>query len=134
MLTFLLVSTCDTAIHFAAQLVEYVVLTADEIEYEKLVQGLRAIAMAWGHGSKGYEETLAILNMVKKEAFNYSLTAARAWLLVKSVLHSGKHITHEIISFMENLENNGITHYTILIKCKESSKKLIAGKFTTMRL
>ena len=107
-------------------------LTADEIDYEKLVQGLRAIAMAWGHGSKGYEETLAVLNMVKEEAFNYSLTAARAWLLVKSVLHSGKHITHEMIAFMENLENNGITHYTILIKSEENAQKLIAGTKSKM--
>ena len=103
-------------------------LTADNIEYEKLIESLRAITMACGHGSKGYEETLAILNMVKEEAFNYSLTAARAWLLVKSVLHSGKHITHELIAFMENLENNGITHYTILIPESEDPKKLVAGK------
>ena len=125
----ILVSNCDTATHFAAQLVEYVVLNADKIQYINLIKGIRAVALSWGHGTKGYEETLTILNMVKEEAFNYSLTAARAWILVKSLLHTGKHVTHELISFMENLENNGIIHYTIFINEHEPTEKLIAGKF-----
>ena len=121
-------SKSEAAVHFAAQLVEYVVLNADKLKYENIVKGLRAVAQAWGHGTNGYEEAVAILNLVKEEAFNYSLTATRAWILVKSVLHYGKHLTRELISFMENLENNGIMHYTLFIEKHEPDRRLIAGK------
>ena len=119
----------DAAIHYGARLVEYMVLSAHRLEYNKIVSGLRAIAYAWGHGTKGYDETLLALNMLKEEAWNYTLTPSRAWLLVKSVFHSGKHLTHEIIAFMDNLEANGVIHYHIFIKEAEKSKDLIKGNF-----
>ena len=102
-------------------------LNADKLKYETIVTKIRAVAQAWGHGTSGYEEAIAILNMVKEEAFNYTLTATRAWLLAKSVLHYGKHLTRELISFMENLENNGIMHYTLFIEKHEPNQNLIPG-------
>ena len=102
-------------------------LHADKLKYDNIVKGLRAVAQSWGHGTDGYEEVVSVLNLVKEEAFNYSLTATRAWMLVKSVLHYGKHITRELISFMENLENNGIMHYTLFIEKHEPNINLIPG-------
>ena len=122
-----LVSGCDTATHFAAQLVEYVALNAHCLEYDTLVTKIRAIALAWGRGTKGYDEAIMVLNMIKEEAWNYTLTPTRAWLLVKSVFHSGKHLTREIIAFMDNLEMNGVIHYTIFIKKDEKQAELLEG-------
>ena len=77
---------------------------------------------------KGYDETIVILNMVKEEAWNFSLTPARVWLLVKSVFHTGKHITQELIAFMANLELNGVMDYLVVFEAPEDGTLLITGK------
>ena len=120
-------SGADAANHYAARLVEYMVLNAHRMDYNKIVSGLRAIALAWGHGTKGYDEAVMTLNIIKEEAWNYTLTPIRAWLLVKSVFPSGKHITHEMVAFMDNLETNGVIHYHIFITEAEKAKDLIKG-------
>ena len=115
------------AVHYAGQLVEYVVLHANNLCLDTILTKIRAVAVAWGPGMKGYDETLVALNMIKEEAWNFSLTPTRVWLLVKSVFHTGKHITQELISFMDNLDHNGILNYLVVFEMPEDKSDLITG-------
>ena len=75
-------------------LVEYMVLNAYEMDLKWIIKMVRAIALAWGPSTKEYDEALTILNLIKQEAAHHSLSAARAWVLVKSIVQNGKHLRH----------------------------------------
>ena len=126
--TFIPVSNSDAATHFAGQLVEYIVLHAANLNYELVLVKLRAVAMAWGPGTKGYEEVISIINMIKEECENHTLTPSRTWLLVKSILTNGKHLTQELVTFMDNLEANAVLSYLMVMDVPEDPLKMIPGK------
>ena len=67
--------------------------------------------------------------MIKEEIFNCTLTPARVWLLIKSIVHHGKHLTDELVSFMDNLENNAILTYLIVMEKEENPEDLITGYY-----
>ena len=115
--------------HYAALLVQYMVLNSFDIDYNWLIKMLRAVAMAWGPGTTEYTETMAIINMIKEEAHSHTLTAARAWLLVKGVLPNAKHVTTEINNFMDNMEINGCLSEKIKIDEPEDTDDFLLGKY-----
>ena len=115
--------------YFAAQLVQYVVLNAHDIKFEPLMLKLRAVALAWGPATTGYEQAVAIINMIKEEIFNCTLTPARVWLLIKSIVPSGKHLTEELVTFMDNLENNAVLTYLVIMEFAENPTQLLTGYF-----
>ena len=103
------------------------VLNANDLKFEPLMERLRAVALAWGPSTAGYEQAVSIINMIKEEIFNCTLTPARVWLLIKSIVHHGKHLTDELVSFMDNLENNAILTYLIVMEKEEDPESLITG-------
>ena len=121
-------SNGDAASYFAGQLVEYMVLNAANMNYDIIIKKLRAVALAWGNGTKGYEETISIINMIKEECAHNTLSPARAWLLVKSTLSNGKHLTQELVTFMDNLEMNMVLAYLVVMEGPENKAEMIPGK------
>ena len=118
----------NVALHYAAQLVEYMVLNANDMSFEWIIKNLRAVAMAWGPGHRGYAETLSVINMMKEMAAHNCLSPARVWLMVKGVIPNGKHLTDELIIFMDNLEINGVIDYQFGFTELEDTTLLLAGK------
>lgn len=109
---------------------EFVVINANNLCYEPLIEKLRAVAVAWGPATAGYEQALSIINMIKEELYNGTLTPARVWLLCKSIVHHGKHLTEELVTFMDNLENNAILTYLVVMEKPENPDDLLTGKYT----
>ena len=100
------------------------VLHAHNLKYEELIEKLRAVALAWGPATTGYEQALSIINMIKEEIYNCTLTPARVWLLIKSIINGGKHLTEEVITFMDNLENNAVLTEVIMEHAEDPTKLL----------
>ena len=103
------------------------VLNCNDLKFEPLMDKLRAVALALGPATAGYEQAIAVINMIKEEIFNSTLTPARVWLLIKSLLYHGKHVTNELLTFMDNLEDNGCLTYLLRMEKEEDSSLLIPG-------
>ena len=113
-----LVKNEDAAVHQAAQLIEYMVLNAYEMDYNWILKSLRSIAVAWGQASKQYDETLTVINLIKEEAMCHTLTAAKAWCMVKSIIHNGKHTTFQLNqSIFKNFYFSGISPIPMFRPC-----------------
>ena len=101
------------------------VFNANNMDLQRIIKMLRDVAFALSPSSKGYDEMMNILNQIKEEASHHLLTAARAWMLVKSVIENDKLLCS--ISFMDNLEVNKILTYLLVLKEAEKSNDLLTG-------
>ena len=118
--------------HFAARAIEYVVLHANRLTFAKVIEHFRAVAVAWGAGTKGYEEVVHSINLLKEDMVNFTLTPARVWTHAKNLFHSGKHLTQELIAFMDSLEGNICLDYVITLDQEENVQELLFGKLVKL--
>ena len=123
-----LVTHCEVAVHYAAQAAEYVVLNAHRLTYGEVINRFRAVAAAWGIGTKGYDEVVMSINYLKEDLVNYSLTPARVWLQIKNLFHTGKHLLPNLIAFMDMLECNTCMDYVIVLDKEENESDLLFGE------
>ena len=97
------------------------------------MEKLRAVALALGPATAGYEQAISVINMIKEEIFNSTLTPARVWLLIRSLLYHGKHVTNELLTFMDNMENNACLTYLLRMEREENPDLLITGKWSCIQ-
>ena len=130
-LKIILVRRNELAHHFIQRAGQYMVLNADQIKIESVLEMLRGAASAAGPNTTLYAEILEVINDMKFDAMQKSLTAFKAWRMVAGLANNRAHlpgVNSTMTSFMINLKRIGALSYMLVPSDKEDEGLLFQNE------
>lgn len=119
--------SCDLALHFAARLVQRLILSAHKWTYDVILTNLRILAEIWFEDKPEALKAIDRINKFKKMVMR-GASAWEIWDLVKEI--EPKAILPLQLEFMDMLKRNLMLEYQLTSPTSEEEAKCLQGEFS----